>query len=247
MVVFPCRTVRNRTGATIRARMVANLLHRPGRRPASRIRSGNPVPVLPHSQPILLPVFHRGNSYPFSEVHSRNRIRGLAGFELRDLRIKRPVLCPLSYSPAHTRRHDRRICGMRSPSPYGVAEDGVSSTVPIFNRIVDEPAPRPDLRGAAGFEPASASALPFELRPRWDGDQPIPSTCTDTGGAPYWRGHRLGDTGPIGTGIAHRDGIEPPPAVLETAVLPLDHRHIWCASLMGNAPPSHASAYHHDL
>lgn len=140
-----------------------------------------------------------------------------------------------------------RICGMRSPSPYGVAEDGVSSTVPIFNRIVDEPAPRPDLRGAAGFEPASASALPFELRPRWDGDQPIPSTCTDTGGAPYWRGHRLGDTGPIGTGIAHRDGIEPPPAVLETAVLPLDHRHIWCASLMGNAPPSHAPAYHHDL
>lgn len=88
--------------------MVANLLHRPGRRPASRIRSGNPVPVLPHSQPILLPVFHRGNSYPFSEVHSRNRIRGLAGFELRDLRIKRPVLCPLSYSPAHTRRHDRQ-------------------------------------------------------------------------------------------------------------------------------------------
>lgn len=24
---------------------------------------------------------------------------------------------PLSYSPAHTRRHDRRICGMRAPSP----------------------------------------------------------------------------------------------------------------------------------
>lgn len=78
---LPCRTVRNRTGTTIRARMAANLLYRPGRRPASRIRSGNPVPVLPHSQPILLPVFNRGNSYPFSEVHSRNRIRELAGFE----------------------------------------------------------------------------------------------------------------------------------------------------------------------
>lgn len=42
---------------------------------------------------------------------------------------------PLSYSPAHIHRHDRRICGMRSPSPYGVAEDGVSSTLSIFNRI----------------------------------------------------------------------------------------------------------------
>ena len=42
---------------------------------------------------------------------------------------------PLSYSPAHVHRHDRRICGMRSPSPYGVAEDGVSSTLSIFNRI----------------------------------------------------------------------------------------------------------------
>ncbi len=42
---------------------------------------------------------------------------------------------PLSYSLAHTRRYDRRICGMRSPSPYGVAEDGVSSTLSIFNRI----------------------------------------------------------------------------------------------------------------
>ena len=39
------------------------------------------------------------------------------------------------------------------------------------------------------------------------------------------------DTGPIGTGIAHRDRIEPPSAVLETAGLPLDHRHIWwCVS-----------------
>lgn len=28
-----------------------------------------------------------------------------------------------------------RICGMRSPSPYGVAEVGVSSTLAIFNRI----------------------------------------------------------------------------------------------------------------
>lgn len=28
-----------------------------------------------------------------------------------------------------------RTCGMRSPSPYGVAEDGVSSTLSIFNRI----------------------------------------------------------------------------------------------------------------
>lgn len=42
---------------------------------------------------------------------------------------------PLSYSLAHTHRYDRRICGMRSPSPYGVAEDGVSSTLSIFNRI----------------------------------------------------------------------------------------------------------------
>lgn len=162
---LPCRTVRNRTGTTIRARTVANLLYRPGCRPASRIRPGNPVPVLPHSQPILLPVFHQGNSYPFSEVHSRNRIRGLAGFEpaTSGLNVRRST--PLSYSPAHAHRHDRPDMRDAFTIANGVAEDGVSSTVPIFNRIVDEPAPRPDLRGAAGFEPASASALPIELHP----------------------------------------------------------------------------------
>lgn len=45
---------------------------------------------------------------------------------------------PLSYSPAHMRRHDRRICGMRAPSPHGVAEDGVSSTVPTRFRVAGE-------------------------------------------------------------------------------------------------------------
>lgn len=143
MVVFPCRTVRNRTGATIRTQIMANLLYRPGPRPASRIRSGNPAPVLPHSQPILLPVINRGNSYPFSEIPDGTGFVGWrdSNSATSGLNVRRSI--PLSYSPAHMRRHDRRICGMRSPSPHGVAEAGVSSTVPTRSGLRARPAPRP--------------------------------------------------------------------------------------------------------
>lgn len=126
--IVPCRTARNRTGATTRARMVTNLLYRPGYRPASRIRSENPVPVILPCRHCLLR--NRGGRrverLPFSHVRSQysspSSIGGTAtrsvrsrtepdswagGIRTRDLRIKRPVLCPLSYSPAHAHRHDR--------------------------------------------------------------------------------------------------------------------------------------------
>lgn len=71
---------------------------------------------------------------------------------------------PLSYSPAHIHRHDRRICGMRSPSPYGVAEDGVSSTLSIFNRIGTSLHQGPHV-GRLGSNQHPLVALPLSYTP----------------------------------------------------------------------------------